>query len=190
MNIKTNSKEVKKNDIFYCIHDQLEDRHKYIKDIKKAKAIIIDKEINTKTYIPLIKVENTNDAYFYTYNKYYDNPLQNINLIGITGTDGKTTTSLIIKQILNNFENTAYLGTNGFHYKDIKEKTKNTTPPINVLLKYANILKKENIKNLVMETSSEGLLHNRCQNLKFKRAIITNVTGEEVVIFTMVKNIL
>ena len=190
MNIKTNSKEVKKNDIFFCIHDQLEDRHKYIKDIKKAKAIITDKEINTKTHIPLIKVENTNDAYFYTYNKYYDNPLKNINLIAVTGTDGKTTTSLIIKQILNNFENTAYLGTNGFHYKNIKEKTKNTTPPINVLLKYANILKKENIKNLVMETSSEGLLHNRCQNLKFKRAIITNVTGDHLNIHKTFENYL
>lgn len=180
MNTKTNSKEVKKNDIFFCIHDELEDRHKYIKNIKKAKAIVIDKEIDTNTKIPLIKVKDTNDAYFYTCNKYYNNPLKNLNLIAITGTDGKTTTSLIIKQILNNYEETAYLGTNGFHYKNIKEKTKNTTSPINIFLKYANVLKKENIKNLVMEASSEGLLHNRCKNLTFKRTIITNVTGDHL----------
>ena len=46
MKIKTNSKYVKKDDIFVCIHDELEDRHKYIKDIKRASAIIVDKDIH------------------------------------------------------------------------------------------------------------------------------------------------
>lgn len=180
MNIKTNSKYVKKNDIFIAIHDELEDRHDYIKNIKKAKAIIIDKEIKEKTNIPVIKVNNTNDTLFDIYSRYYDKPLTNLNLIGITGTDGKTTTSMIIKELLNNYTNTAYLGTNGFHHKEKEEKTKNTTPPIDIFLKYAKKLEDEDINNLVMEASSEGLLHNRCNNLKFKRAIITNVTGDHL----------
>lgn len=58
MNIKTNSKYVKKNDIFICTHDEFDNRHKYIKDIKNASAIIIDEEPKTKTKIPLIKVKN------------------------------------------------------------------------------------------------------------------------------------
>ena len=180
MNIKTNSKYVKKNDVFIAIHDELEDRHDYIKNIKKAKAIIIDKEIKEKTNIPVIKVPNTNDTLFDIYSRYYDKPLTNLNLIGVTGTDGKTTTSMIIKELLNNYTNTAYLGTNGFHYKEKEEKTKNTTPPIDIFLKYAKTLEDEDINNLVMEASSEGLLHNRCKNLKFKRAIITNVTGDHL----------
>ena len=180
MNIKTNSKYVKKNDIFIAIHDELEDRHDYIKNIKKAKAIVVDKEIKEKTNIPVIKVNDTNDTLFDIYNRYYDKPLTNLNLIGITGTDGKTTTSMIIKELLNNYTNTAYLGTNGFHHKEKKEKTKNTTPPIDIFLKYAKTLEDEDINNLVMEASSEGLLHNRCKNLKFKRAIITNVTGDHL----------
>ena len=183
-------KNVKKNDIFICLHDETNDRHKYIKDIKKASAIIIDKEVQDKTDVPLIKVNNTQDSLYEIYNRYYENPLKNLNLIGVTGTDGKTTTALIIKMLLNNISQTAYLGTNGFEYKDKTIKTKNTTPQIDIILKYAKVLKDENIKNLVMETSSEGLLHNRCQNLIFKRAIITNVTGDHLNIHKTFENYL
>ena len=180
MNIKTNSKDVKKNDIFICIHDKYEDRHKYIKDIKEASAIIIDKNINKKIAVPLIKVNNTNDTLFQIYNDYYENPLLELNIFAVTGTDGKTTTASIIKQLISNYNKIAYLGTNGFNYDNYNIKTKNTTPDIGTTLKYAKILKDNNIKNLVMEASSEGLLHNRCKNLKFKRAIITNVTGDHL----------
>ena len=55
MNIKTNSKYVNKNDIFICIHDELEDRHKYIKNIKTANAIVIDKDVDSKKKIPFIR---------------------------------------------------------------------------------------------------------------------------------------
>lgn len=190
MNIKTNSKYVKKHDIFICLHDDLENRHKYIKDIKSANAIIIDEERNEKTKIPLIKVDDTNDTFFDIYNYYYEKPLENLTLIGVTGTDGKTTTSTIINKLLNIYDSSAYLGTNGFRYKNKKETTKNTTPSIDIILKYAHTLKKEKINNLVMETSSEGLLHNRCKNLQFKRAIITNVTGDHLNIHHTFENYL
>ena len=190
MNIKTNSKQVKKNDIFVCIHDEKEDRHKYIKDIKKASAIIIDKEQNNKNNIPLIKVNNTNDTLFQIYNSYYNNPLKNLNIIGITGTDGKTTTAYLIKEILNKKEETAYLGTLGFIYKDKIIKTNNTTVSIDKLLEFANILKKENIKNLVMEVSSEGLLHNRCNHVFFNQIIITNITKDHLNIHKTYNNYL
>ena len=190
MNIKTNSKQVKKNDIFICIHDEKEDRHKYIKDIKKASAIIIDKEQNNKNNIPLIKVNNTNDTLFQIYNSYYNNPLKNLNIIGITGTDGKTTTAYLIKEILNKKEETAYLGTLGFIYKDKIIKTNNTTVSIDKLLEFANTLKKENINNLVMEVSSEGLLHNRCNHVLFNQIIITNITKDHLNIHKTYNNYL
>lgn len=180
MNIKTNSKYVKKKDIFVCIHDEFEDRHKYIKDIKKASAIIVDKDVSKKNEIPFVKVLNTNDALFDIYNTYYEKPLEDLTIMGITGTDGKTTTSIMIKDILNNIKDTGYLGTNGFICKDIKLKTKNTTPAIDSFMKYASILKNNKVNNLIMEMSSEGLLHNRCNNIKLERAIITNVTGDHL----------
>lgn len=178
--IKNNSKQIKKKDIFICTHDEYEDRHKYIDSIKEASAIIVDKDIKRTTKIPIIKVNSTNDTYYQIYNDYYNHPTKDLNIIGITGTDGKTTTAYIIKEILNNIKNTAYLGTLGLLYKDKKIDTPNTTVAIDKFLEYASILKEENINNLVMEVSSEGLLHNRCNNIKFKRTIITNVTGDHL----------
>ena len=190
MNVKNNSKCVKKHDIFICTHDEIDDRHKYIKTIKNASAIVVDKDINIKTNIPIIKVNNTNDTLFQIFNTYYQNPLEDLNIIGITGTDGKTTTAFIINKILNMIDTSAYLGTLGFIYKDKNITTPNTTVGIDKFLEYANTLKKENIKNLVTEISSEGLLHNRCNNIKLKRAIITNVTTDHLNVHKTFQNYL
>lgn len=188
MNIKNNSKFVKKNDIFICTHDDSEDRHKYIKDLKNASLIITDKDIHSS--IPTIKVDNTNDSFFQIYNDFYNHPLKDLNIFGVTGTDGKTTVAYLLNQILNNIKKSAYLGTIGFIYNDIKEETPNTTVSIDKFLEYAATLKKETISNLVMEISSEGLLHNRCSYLKLKRAIITNITGDHLNIHKSFENYL
>lgn len=181
MNIKNNSKKIKKNDIFICTHDEYEDRHKYIDQaIKKgARAIITDKNITDKK-VPIIKVENTNKTLYQIYNDYYNNPLKNTNIIAITGTDGKTSTALIIKNLLDNYTKTAYMGTNGFIYNNNNIKMNNTTPEIKEILKNAKILQENQINNLVMEVSSEALLHNRCEGLLFDRAILTNITGDHL----------
>ena len=189
MSIKNNSKLIKKNDIFICTHDDFEDRHKYVKSIKKASAIIADKNI-TSNNIPIIKVKDTNETMFQIYNDFYNKPLDTLNIFGVTGTDGKTTTAYLLSQILNNIKNTAYLGTIGFIHSDKTESTPNTTVSIDKLLNYASILKNEKISNLVMEVSSEGLLHNRCNNIKFKRAIITNITGDHLNVHKTFENYL
>lgn len=181
MNIKNNSKNIRKNDIFICTYDQYEDRHKYIDDAinNGANAVVVDKNIRNKK-VPIIKVDNTNETLFQIYNDYYDDPLKDIKVIAITGTDGKTSTALIINYLLNSYTNAAYIGTNGFIFNDNSIKLNNTTPDIKVLLKCAKVLKDNQIYNLVMEASSEALLHNRCEGLLFDRAILTNITGDHL----------
>lgn len=181
MNIKNNSKEIKKNDIFICTHDNICDRHNYISDAVKnnAKTIIVDENLYSLD-VPTIRVNNTNDTYYQIFNDYYKHPLDDIVLIGITGTDGKTSVATIIYQLLNNFYNTAYIGTNGFKYNDKYIKLKNTTPDLASLFKYFAICRDNKIKYVVMEVSSEGLLHNRCHNINFNRSIFTNITVDHL----------
>lgn len=186
--VKTNSKYLKKNDIFICVHNEIEDRHKYIKDAirKKPACIIVDRDINIKTKIPIIKVNNTNDTFYQILNNYYN--IKNINLIGVTGTDGKTTTACIIKELLSNFSNTAYLGTNGYSINNINLNTRNTTPSEEEIFFYIDKTKKSNGKNLVLEVSSEGLLQNRCHNLNFSYTVLTNITGDHLNIHKNINN--
>lgn len=189
---KNNSKNIKKGDIFICTHDIYDDRHKYINDAIKngCKAIIIDKNIKNKDDKLFIKVNNTNDTYYQILNNYYEFPLDNIILTGITGTDGKTTTAMIANDILNNFISSAYLGTNGFLFENKIIKTNNTTPGLDVLFKYLNILNKNECKTLIMEVSSEGLIHNRCHNINFNIAVLTNINKDHLNIHKNFKNYL
>lgn len=190
MKVKNNSKYIKKNDIFICTHTEFENRHKYIQDAidKKTNAVIVDEDVKNIKEIPIIKVNNTNETYFQIYNDYYGHPFNNIKLVGITGTDGKTTTASITKQLLSNFYKTAYLGTNGLEYNDKVIKTKNTTPDITEILRIGKLLKEENIEFLVMEASSEGLLNNRLEGLEFDICAITNITSEHLNVHKNQKN--
>ena len=191
LKFKNNSKNIKNGDIFIYTHDTYDDRHKYINDAIKngCKAIIIDKYIKANNKM-FIKVQNTNDTYYQILNNYYNYPLDNLKLIGITGTDGKTTTAMIINDLLNNYVNSSYLGTNGFILKEKVIKTKNTTPSIDTLFKYFDVLNKNNYDNLVMEVSSEALLHNRCHNINFDIAVLTNIKKDHLNVHKTFKNYL
>lgn len=180
-NIKTNSKHVNKNDIFICTHDNF-NRHQFIDDAinNGSGAIIVDEDLNCSYNVPIIKVCNTNDTLFQIANDFYKRPFDKLKLIGITGTDGKTTTASLTRDLLNNFYKCAYLGTNGFIVDDEVINTNNTTPSIVEILKYASIALDKGCSYLVMEVSSEGLLHNRCANLLFDVVCLTNISCDHL----------
>ena len=182
-NIKTNSKEIEKDDLFACVKGS-RDRHDFINEAieKGAKFLIVSKKGNYK--VPYIKVKNV-DKELVKVLKYFYNDSSNINLIGVTGTDGKTTTATIIKDMLNN---AAYIGTNGVISERTNESLNNTTPSIEKTYYYLDRLYREGIKNVAIETSSEGLLNKRVEGLKFKRAILTNITEDHLNVHKTIDN--
>ena len=151
-----------------------------------ASAIITDKEISVS--VPVVVVDNISDAFVKICQNFYGvNPTE-FKFIGITGTDGKTTTASIIRRLLSSKEEVAYIGTNGVDILDKHYDSSNTTPCVPQLYEFLSIIKKEKCKTVVMEVSSEALLHNRIAGLKFKVICFTNITEDHLNIHGTIEN--
>ena len=176
--IKTSSVNIKKGDLFICIDNKTMDRHLFIDDAinKGAAAVIVKNDVGKKS-VPIIKVNNPNQAFVDIINKFYDYPTNKLQIIGVTGTDGKTTVATIIYKLLNNC---AYIGTNGITYNNYKEKTSNTTPSLDKTIPLFADMVKNNIKTVSMEVSSEALYYDRVNGIKFNCSILTNITKEHL----------
>lgn len=177
MKIKTNSKDIKKGDIFLCDKTN-KDAEKYINEALNKKVKYVFASTKVKLNSPKIKkVPNIYKTKYDLFSKIYHINNESLKLIGITGTDGKTTTATIISNLL---DNCSYLGTNGFKIKNYQRKTKNTTPKIEDILYYQKKTIKHKGKIMAMEVSSEGLYYNRCEGLLFDVAILTNITKDHL----------
>ena len=183
--IKTSSQDITPGDLFVCIKGVTEDRHKYIDDaIKKgASAIVVSKDIKNKS-VPIIKVKNTNNILDELCKKFYDHPEEKLELIGITGTDGKTTTAKILSSMLD----AGYIGTLGANYKDYATKIDNTTPATEKIYQVLSEFLKHGCNTVVMEVSSEAIYRGRVDNLYFDVAILTNITEDHLNVHKTITN--
>lgn len=176
MNIKDNSLKVGKNDIFIA----LEKGHEYVDDAIKrgaSKVIVEYGKKDDKTKV----VRNTRKYLIKYLKKNYYDQIKDINIIGITGTNGKTTTAFLIYQALNLLDSKcAYIGTIGFYINDKVKDLNNTTPDLIDLYEMILEAKKQGCKNIVMEVSSHSLSLKRIDALKFDYIMFTNLTNEHL----------
>lgn len=151
----------------------------YVYDaVRNGAALIISKikyDENT------IVVDDPKEYYNnYIYNKYYEK-IKDITLIGVTGTNGKTTTSYIIYDILNKMDiKCAYIGTIGFYKNGTIKELNNTTPDIEELYEYLYECTLDDIRYVVMEVSSHALVQDRVHGLKYDVCIFTNLTEDHL----------
>ena len=185
--IKTDSREVKKGDLFVAVKGFNIDHSLYIDDAIKNGAVAIITDKDYKSNVPIIKVNDIDKVLVDICKKKYDFN-SNLKLIGVTGTDGKTTTATIIKRLLDKKDKTAYIGTNGIEYLNKKESISNTTPTVEKLYKYFSDIDKNNISTVCMEVSSEALLHKRVDSLRFKYVVYTNITEDHLNIHKTIEN--
>ena len=179
MNIKDDSRKINKGDIFVALK-KVNDGHNYVIDaIKKgaSKVVVSDGDYEIET----IKVKDTHEYLVnYLYDNYYDK-IKDLKLIGMTGTNGKTTTCFLIYQALNKLGiKCAYIGTIGFYLEKKIKPLNNTTPDIleiyELLLECVN----NNIEYVVMECSSHALEMHRLDRLEFKYGIFSNLTQDHL----------
>lgn len=185
--IKINSKEVEKGDIFVCTMGVTADRHDFIDEAiaNGASAIVVSKDIKEKK-VPIIKVKDTNLELRNLAAKFYDYPYTKAYMIGITGTNGKTTVAEIIYQLLG--QECAYLGTNGRKYQGKHYSMRNTTPDVDRLYLYFKEFLDNGCTTICMESSSEAFYRHRLDDIKYDIGIVTNITEDHLNIHKTLEN--
>lgn len=178
--LKVNSKKIEPGDTFIAIKSVVRDGHDYIEDaIDRGAACVIAErgEYSVKTVI----VKDTK-TYLANYLKeLYEGKLNKMKIIGITGTNGKTTSCYFIYQLLNSLGiKTAYIGTIGFYLNGKHRPLVNTTPDLYDLYEMMIESSDSGCAVIVMEVSSQALDSRRVEGIKFDVAAFTNLTKDHL----------
>ncbi len=178
--ISSDSRLVKKGDVFFAIDGYLKDGSKYIDDAikRKASAIVTSNKKIKKKKIPVFHVNDVREALSYAAYDFYSSKINN--LIAVTGTNGKTSVSYFIYHILKKLnKKVGIIGTIG-NSIDVKVKSTLTTPDPISIAKILKKMKEKKIKYVVMEASSHGLEQKRLCGLNFDLAIMTNISHDHL----------
>ncbi len=168
--------------IFACLEGFESDGHKFINDAvnRGAKAIVVQKETNIAG-ITVILVKNTRKALAEMSVNFFKHPADEITTIGITGTKGKTTTSFMIKSVLEAAKNkVGLIGTLGVIAGDETIKLDNTTPESYEVQKYLRHMVENGCNYAIMETSSRGLEMNRVDGFNFNYGVFSNFSSDHI----------
>jgi len=181
--IAYDSRKVKENYIFVAIKGTKLDGHNFINEAieRGAKCIVVSKRPSViPSDITEILVDDTKETLSEIANIYYEFPSKKLNVIGITGTNGKTTTSFIIKEILTEAGfKTGIIGTIFYEIGERRIMSTNTTPESFDLIEMFSEMIKNNCKFVVMEVSSHGIDQKRIEGIDFNTGIFTNIASHE-----------
>ena len=182
--INYDSRKVRKNDIFVCIKGFATDGHKYIdKALENGASVIVlqdNVEIKDKD-VTVIKCNDTRKALAVIGANFYDNPSRKMKMIGVTGTNGKTTTAFMIKDILEaEGKKVGLIGTIANYIGSEKIHTERTTPESLELQELFGRMVESEVEYCVMEVSSHSLALDRVYGIQFDGAIFTNLTRDHL----------
>ena len=182
--ISYNSKTTKQGDIFVCLVGEHTDGHEYAQMAIDNGAVALLAEHPVDIKIPQVIVSNTRHKIADIADRFYSRPSLGLNLIGITGTNGKTTVTHLIQRIFEeNHQKCALIGTLGYKLSSNGEyrDAKHTTPQAPELQATLRMIKDvEKIDNVVMEVSSHALEQNRVGGCRFDGAVFTNLTQDHL----------
>ncbi len=188
-NVTSDSREVKEGSLFVAIKGFETDGHKYIDNAIEsgAKAVMVEegfdyKSIKSLSSITLIVAKDTRFALAICGSNFYDNPSEKFKLIGVTGTKGKTTTTYMIKTILEKAgKKVGLIGTVATYIAGKKlEDSDRTTPESTKLQMIFDMMVKENVEYVIMEVSSQSLKLNRVAGCKFDIGVFTNFSEDHI----------
>lgn len=177
------SRKAVEGSVFLCISGTRNDAHAYIPSAveKGAVAVIVEKKVEVKADVAVIYVKSARKALAYMSAAYFDYPAEKMTTIGITGTKGKTTTSYMVKKILEDSgRRVGLIGTNGAWIAGKHYPTQNTTPESYELEAYFSEMVKAGCEFMVMEVSSQGIKMNRVAGFDFDYGMFTNISPDHI----------
>ena len=177
------SRKVEKGSAFVCISGAVVDGHEFVKDVagKGAAAVIVEKEVVAPEEMTVIRVADTRYALALMSAAYFGYPADKLKVIGITGTKGKTTTTYMIKSILEDVgHKVGLIGTIEAIIGDKKIPAANTTPESYTIHKYLAEMVEAGCDSVVMEVSSQGLMLHRTAGIPFEIGIFTNLGKDHI----------
>ena len=177
------SRKVEKDSLFICIRGAVVDGHKFIPDVleKGAKTLVVEEPVEAPEDVTVILVKDTRYAMAFISAAYFGHPAEELKVIGITGTKGKTTTTYMVKSIL---ENAGYkvglIGTIEAIIGDKVIPAANTTPESYVVQQYFREMADAGCDCVVMEVSSQGLMLHRTQGFVLVFGFFTNIEPDHI----------
>ena len=174
-------KEMHEGSAFVCIKGAVFDGHDYVADMaaKGASAVIVERDVEAPEGLTVIKVADTRYAQALASAAYFGYPADELKVIGITGTKGKTTTTYMVKSILEGVgHKVGLIGTIESIIGDEVIPSKNTTPESFTIHEYFRKMVDAGCDCVVMEVSSQGLMLHRTAGIPFEIGIFTNL-GED-----------
>jgi UDP-N-acetylmuramoyl-L-alanyl-D-glutamate--2,6-diaminopimelate ligase len=182
--LQFDSRNVGKNDVFIAIKGSVSDGHEFIsKAISQGVAVVVCNKlpielVGTVTYVVVL---NSSKAMAIMASNYYENPSENLKLIGVTGTNGKTTIATLLYEL---FKNTGYkvglISTLKIMVGSKQYPTTHTTPDSLVINNYLNQMNLEGIDFCFMEVSSHGIHQFRTEGLNFAGGVFTNLSHDHL----------
>ena len=196
--VKINSRDCGPGDLFICTMGATADRHDFVEDAVRrgASAIVASRPVEEaitrasqpgqetenrplSPLVPVVYVENTNAELPYLCQRLFDHPEQELCMVGITGTNGKTTTATMIADMIG-MDACGTIGTTGIRCSAFDEPIRNSCPDADRLYKYLRRFRNAGCTTVTMEATSEALAAGRLRGMTYDAVIFTNITRDHL----------
>ncbi|MEG1613636.1 MAG: UDP-N-acetylmuramoyl-L-alanyl-D-glutamate--2,6-diaminopimelate ligase [Clostridia bacterium] len=182
--VAIDSREVKEGDLFICIRGKQADGHEHVLEAEMLGASAVIAERDVITNLPTIKVTNSRRAYSKIAQNYYNNPILSMKFVTVVGTNGKTSTSVIIEHLLSSAGyKTGLIGTLGYKILDKMLEADLTTPDPMQLNRLFHKMKQAGVEIVIAEVSAHAIALDKLYGIKSDICIFTNLSQDHLDFF-------
>lgn len=177
------SRKIKPNDMYFCMDGIVHDGHEFVEEVVKKGAVCI---VHSKDITPMhkgvayIKVEDVNRTLNTIASRFFAYPSRELTVFGVTGTNGKSTITSIIRDVYSHFRPCGYIGTISITYGDVVLEPSLTTPDAILLHQTMRDMINHGMRAVALEVSSHGLELGRVQSVDFDVAVFSNLTYDHL----------